>query len=522
MRNRERFVALDLGSSFIKGAVLDLGALAIRHVERVPFPDPIHGLAPGFREFDPRQIVSATRALLERLLQHAPDAAGIVMCGQLHGTVLADERGNAVSNAINWQDQRALQPYPGGGGSYLDEIERRLGAEDRRRLGNEARPGVPLCHLFWLAQNEQLPRERAIVAAIPDFVVARLCGSTPRTDVTYAYGHGALDVETLAWHRDAIEKLGLAQVDWPEIVAQGTVVGEVPVGARRLPIFAPVGDYQCSQAGAFLDEGELSVNISTGSAVIRLAHGLEFGDFQTRPYFDGRFLRTITHIPGGRALNALVRLLNELAAAQGYRLRDPWEYILAEAERAGATDLNVDPAFYFSAMGEQRQHHQRARGQPDRRAPLSRGLHRHGGQLRALCATHRASAGLDPAGVLGGRGAANRAAATARLRPAGAGSSPRGLGGGHAARAVGPRTPLHRRAADGRRRRRLRPGTLSSGALSHVVRPSNRATRRKTAAGRPRAVYMSFTPGSDRRCDSSARSTSQQKSHRIRRARSAC
>ena len=28
MRNRERFVALDLGSSFIKGAVLDLGALA--------------------------------------------------------------------------------------------------------------------------------------------------------------------------------------------------------------------------------------------------------------------------------------------------------------------------------------------------------------------------------------------------------------------------------------------------------------------------------------------------------------
>jgi len=352
MRQHSRLVALDLGSSFIKGAVLDLGAFAIRHVERVPFPDPIQGLAPGIREFDPLQIVSATRALLERLLQHAPDTEGIVMCGQLHGMVLADERGNAVSNAINWQDQRALQPFPGGGGTYFDEINRRLGTEDRRRLGNEARPGVPLCHLFWLAQHEQLPHERAVVAAIPDFVVASLCGSMPRTDVTHAYGHGALDVETLDWHRAAIEKLGLAQVRWPGIVPQGTVVGEVPVGSRRLPIFAPVGDYQCSQVGAFLDDGELSVNISTGSAVIQLARGCEFGDFQTRPYFDGRFLRTITHIPGGRALNALVRLLGELAEAQGHRLRDPWEYILAQAERAGVSDLVVDPAFYFSAMGD--------------------------------------------------------------------------------------------------------------------------------------------------------------------------
>jgi sugar (pentulose or hexulose) kinase len=347
-----KLLALDLGSSFIKGAVLDLGALAIRNVERVPFPAPIEGLAPGLREFDPAQIVRATRALLERLLEHAPDAEGIAMCGQLHGMVLADGDGRALSTAINWQDQRALQPLPGGAGSCFDEIERRLGVDVRRRLGNEARPGVPLCHLFWLACHECLPRQPALVASIPDFVVASLCGSRARTEVTHAFGHGALDVEALDWHRGAIDRLGLAQVGWPEIVPQGTVVGEVPLGSRRLPVFAPVGDYQCSQVGAFLDEGELSINVSTGSAVIRLARGCELGDFQTRPWFDGRFLKTITHIPGGRALNALLGLLGELASAQGHRLRDPWDYILAQAGEAGATDLRVDPAFYYSAMGE--------------------------------------------------------------------------------------------------------------------------------------------------------------------------
>ena len=121
---------------------------------------------------------------------------------------------------------------------------------------------------------------------------------------------------------------------------------------RTLPFLAPVGDYHCSQVGAFLDEGELSVNVSTGSAVIRLADGCESGDFQTRPWFDGRYLKTITHIPGGRALNALVRLLSELAESQGLKLHDPWDHILAEAERVSATDLQVNPAFYFGSMGD--------------------------------------------------------------------------------------------------------------------------------------------------------------------------
>jgi sugar (pentulose or hexulose) kinase len=265
--------------------------------------------------------------------------------------VLTTGDGQAVSNAINWQDQRALQPLPRGGGSYFDEVNRRVTLEERRQLGNEARPGVPLCYLFWLAQNNRLPAEAAVVASLPGFVVANLCGCPPQTDVTNAFGYGALNVETLAWHRHVIEKLGLDRAQWPEILPPGAVLGQYRAAGRSLTVFAPVGDYHCSQAGAFLEPGELSVNVSTGSAVIQLANGCECGDFQTRPWFDGRFLKTITHIPGGRALHALVRLLSELAEVQGLKLRDPWDYILAEAGKIDATDLRVDPAFYFSALG---------------------------------------------------------------------------------------------------------------------------------------------------------------------------
>ncbi len=53
------FIALDLGTSFIKGAVLDLDALRLDHIQRAPFPDPLPNLPPLFCEIDPRAVGSA-------------------------------------------------------------------------------------------------------------------------------------------------------------------------------------------------------------------------------------------------------------------------------------------------------------------------------------------------------------------------------------------------------------------------------------------------------------------------------
>ncbi len=347
-----QYLALDLGSSFLKGAVLDLDQRRVGPAQRVPFPDPIPGLPPGFREYDPAAVVSATRALLERLAAEAPEAGGCLICSQLHSLVFAGPQGQPFSNIITWQDQRALQPFGDTGRTYFDEINRQLTPEERRQLGNEARPGVPLCFLFWLKQHHALPAPTAIAASLPSFVVANLCGVTPALDLTNAFAHGALEIQTGDWHRGVIAKLGLDRVQWPAILPQGAVLGQAPFAGRPLRFFAPVGDYHCSQVGAGLQPGELSINISTGSAVIQLAPRLEWGDFQTRPWFDGRFLKTITHIPGGRALDALLRLLCEVAQAQGVRLRDPWAYALAQAGRLPATSLHVNPAFYAGAMGD--------------------------------------------------------------------------------------------------------------------------------------------------------------------------
>jgi sugar (pentulose or hexulose) kinase len=346
-----RYLGIDIGSSFIKGAVLDADAPCLSHIERADAPPRVSGLDPIFREIEPESVVQGARQVLERLHRHAPDAAGVLMCSQLHGMVLCDDQGRAQTRFITWQDQRALMPLPDTGTCCFDEIESRITREERQQLGNERVPGVPLNYLFWFARTRALPAMRVTPTALPYYVAAQLCGTSLVSDITHAYGHGALNIHTREWHHAVIEKLGLGDVRWPHIVPQGAVIGEWRHEGSSLPVFAPVGDYHCSQVGALLEPGELSVNISTGSAVIQIAEGAETGDFQTRPWFDGRYLKTITHIPAGRALNALVRLLTELATAQGIRLNDPWDYIHAESARADGGGLRVDPAFYPSNMG---------------------------------------------------------------------------------------------------------------------------------------------------------------------------
>jgi xylulokinase len=164
--------------------------------------------------------------------------------------------------------------------------------------------------------------------------------------------HGALNLETLQWHDEVIAALDLQSLRWPPIRAHGEVVGTLDVNGRAVPFYTPIGDFQCAILGSLLRYRELSLNISTGSQVSLMRPGPEFGDFQTRPFFDGRYLSTITHVPAGRALTDLVRLFSELAEAQGVTLADPWGYVGQAAALAGPTRMKANLAFFNSSCGD--------------------------------------------------------------------------------------------------------------------------------------------------------------------------
>jgi sugar (pentulose or hexulose) kinase len=343
------FIGLDLGTSFIKAAVLDLDTFRLKRVRRVPFPDPIADLQPYKYEIDPRVIVSAVRGLLLDTVKASDAIEGIVMCTQMSCLVLMDETGNVRSNCIGWRDQRALEPHPSGAGSYYEVLRLRIPDRQRRELGNELPPGAPSCFLFYMAENKQLEKN-LIPVSLADFVLSSLCNSPPTVESTNGMAYELLNLTTLQWHEVVISELGLAKLQFPPILGHGQVVGEMHFGDRKVPCYTAVGDYQCALAGALLTEGELSLNVSTGSQVSRLTRGLNLGDYQTRPFFDGMFTTTISHLPAGRSLNVLVELITEFARESAV-LAEPWDYITKAAEACGATDLKVNLSFFPGPCG---------------------------------------------------------------------------------------------------------------------------------------------------------------------------
>ena len=71
-----RFIGIDLGTSFIKGAVLNVDSGRVEHVRRIPFPEALPGLDPRYCEFAPAQVLAATRSLIEELAT-IPGVAGV-------------------------------------------------------------------------------------------------------------------------------------------------------------------------------------------------------------------------------------------------------------------------------------------------------------------------------------------------------------------------------------------------------------------------------------------------------------
>ncbi len=345
IRTVTRFLALDLGTTFFKGAVLDLEGRRGSHIRRVPTPESIAGLPPGRCELDPAAVLAAVRRLIGSLLADAPDASGLVMSSQMHCVVLTDDAGRAHSNIVTWKDQRAREPQPDGG-TLFDGLTARLSPEDHTGVGRELRVGTPAATLFWMQRHGGL-RPGATPAALPDFVLADLCGTQPTTDATNAAAHGLFDLARGDWHRDLIGRLGLGALRWPEVRPFGSVVGV----AGALICYAPVGDQQAALAGVGVRDRELSINISTGSQISLTGRDVGSGDFQVRPYFDGRRLRTIVGIPAGRSLAVLVDLLTEIGRG-GTDAPDPWDAIAAAVERVGESDLEVNLAFFASAVGD--------------------------------------------------------------------------------------------------------------------------------------------------------------------------
>ena len=343
-----RCIGLDIGSTTIKGAVLDLYQRDVRSVVQRPFPQPLAGSPVGFVEVNPQAVVNVAAEVATNLLNQAPEAQAVFCSGQMGGVILVDQSGAALSNYLSWRDQRSLQPHRQVS-SHLQAIRDCWTGNELSDLGNELQAGSTSSLLFWLAERELLPAVPAMPATIADFVLGRLCGCVPKMDPTQAIG--LLDLNSGEWHLRAFDVLGLSAITWPQLANYREPIGTWAILGKKLACHASLGDQPCALKGIGLSRSELSINVSTGSQVSQLTDRFIPGPYQSRCYFDGEFLNTITHLPAGRSLNVLFDLLTELAGAEGVTLNRAWDYIASSAASSAGNGLNVNLSFFAGPLG---------------------------------------------------------------------------------------------------------------------------------------------------------------------------
>ena len=349
-----RFLAIDIGSSFIKSALLDLDGRALRNICKRPMPAPAEP-AGGICELPITPLADKVRAIIKEEAERQP-IDGAVFSVQMHGMLLTQADGRRLTDYVTWQDLRASQPMRGGESSrefVLSRVPERLLA----RTGTNMSPAHSVLQL--IATRDALPRAPVRLSLLGDALIEALTGKPAPIHETNACSTGLYDVYDRRWLREMAVLLDLADVELPPVVTGPEPAGELRISGRSIPLYTAIGDQQAAILGTMPQKGELMINIATGSQLVYLTDKPVPGPYSVRPLFDGQVYRTVSHLPAGRALNILLDFLLDTGARLfDVRGMDPealWERLrrfesgLDTEPLQGQNGLEVDMSFFHEA-----------------------------------------------------------------------------------------------------------------------------------------------------------------------------
>jgi xylulokinase len=257
-------LGIDLGTSGVKAALLDQAGTVHATTSRDYAVLSPH---PGWAETEPALWERATRAAVQDLLVTVPAAevVAVGIDGQMHGTVLIDDRGVPVRPAVLWPDARAS-----------DQMPRWRSLPDRlhRLLANPLTPGMPGPVLAWLAEHEPDPLSRAVCFMMPkDWLRSRLVQTTPHTDASDASASLLWDVPADLWSTEVATLTGVPTRLLPPVRPSGEAAGHVAPAAAAawgLPEKVPVST-GCSDVAATL----LGLDARPGRTVLTVGTGVQ-------------------------------------------------------------------------------------------------------------------------------------------------------------------------------------------------------------------------------------------------------
>lgn len=217
-------LAIDVGTTNLKAAVLDASGSAVAHTQREL---PLSGSEPGAAEHGALNFRALLVEACREVISRSPDAIKLVVLSSYQmGLMIADQNLAPKTGMLTLVDTRAR-------GSMAELRERFPPEEIYRRAGSPPFLQAPLAKLFYLRNaRPELFADGAMVLDSKSYLLSILCGAAV-TDTGIASATEFYDIHRLQWNRELLGQLGVAAESLPEVV-DGT--------KHRLPMLDTIAD----------------------------------------------------------------------------------------------------------------------------------------------------------------------------------------------------------------------------------------------------------------------------------------
>ncbi len=263
----EKFIlALDQGTTSSRTLLVDSKGI-IRGTSQKEFKQ-IYPKS-GWVEHNPEEIWSTQWSTIWDVMEEAridfSQIAGIGITNQRETTIIWDKKsGNAIYNAIVWQDKRTAP---------LCEQLKSKGLEDyvRENTGLVIDSYFSATKISWILDEVEGARKRAekgelLFGTVDTWLIWKLTGGKSHlTDYTNASRTMLFNISTLEWDSYLLEQMNIPQAILPTVKPSSALFGHFREDEYTIPICGVAGDQQAALFGqACLEEGMVKNTYGTG------------------------------------------------------------------------------------------------------------------------------------------------------------------------------------------------------------------------------------------------------------------
>lgn len=343
--NMMNYIAIDIGSTYIKSAILCLNKSKVIEKKSYTFPPRINEPKTNHFEVHIDEILKIIKGIIKKYIEkNGKNLKGVLLSTQMHGFIIANKNGEAITNYISWQDERSLDDS-GNGVSYFDKQKEILTNEDMSNSGMVLKQNTALANLYNMQHiRPELFVEGNLFCTLGSYIINKLTGNHC-CHITTSAATGLYDINQEKWNKDIIKKMKYDCFDFPNILKFNEVCGVY----KNLNIYPDIGDQQASVLGCLMKNTDININIATAAQVSFVSNIYNKKKYEVRPFFDGKYLNTISRLTSGRDLDVLVHFVRSFIndfSDREYEVSEVWNIITKKLMNVSNTDLIVRGSFY--------------------------------------------------------------------------------------------------------------------------------------------------------------------------------